>query len=290
MTSGNKKLHFDLVSDLHADKWQDDPDWQKLKTSDLVIVAGDVAATIDEVKKELTRLSAAYDTVLYLDGNHEYYEALALENCPDLTVTEDRLRLVAAGLPNVHYLKDAVFIRDGVAIIGRNGFWDHQFGETITVEQGEKALADKWGVSAEDIKTFTRQAQKDFEELRDEVRRLGDDPSIHTIIVVTHTVPHKDLVFEKLKKRSPEGAGYAGNSQMEKVLKEDKNKKIKFWLFGHVHTGQEKKIDHVEYISSPRGVPVWGTKNYKPKQIDAEASPRAPEVKNAPKPKGPELN
>ena len=68
-----------------------------------------------------------------------------------LQIAAGRLRLEIAAFSNVFYLKDSVFIKDGVAIIGRNGFWDHQLGDGVTVEQGEKFLAETWGVTVEQI-------------------------------------------------------------------------------------------------------------------------------------------
>ncbi|TAL38087.1 MAG: hypothetical protein EPN97_04140, partial [Alphaproteobacteria bacterium] len=108
---------FDLVSDLHVEYWEKPMDWDAVRTNDIVIVAGDVADTLAETRKELERLSKAYKTVLYIDGNHEFCEKLyhGGEGAEDF---DDRVRLAIADLPNVHFLKDGVFIVNGTAIIG----------------------------------------------------------------------------------------------------------------------------------------------------------------------------
>src|ERR1700733_9531292 len=100
MSEKPKPLKFDLVSDLHVEYWPKPMDWEALRTNDIVIVAGDVADTLDETRKELERLSKAYKTVLYIDGNHEFCEKI-YHGGEDTDDFDQRVREMIADLPNV---------------------------------------------------------------------------------------------------------------------------------------------------------------------------------------------
>jgi predicted phosphodiesterase len=68
-------MKIDYISDIHIDRWNDDLSWLKTKKSDKIIIAGDVADSIDDVEYGLRKIKAYYDEIYYVDGNHEY------ENC-----------------------------------------------------------------------------------------------------------------------------------------------------------------------------------------------------------------
>jgi predicted phosphohydrolase len=256
-------------------------DWDALRVNDIVIVAGDVADTLEETKKELERLSKVYKTVLYIDGNHEFSEKI-YHGGEDTADFDQRVREMIADLPNVHFLKDGPVIIEGTAIIGRNGHWDYKALDGVTVEEGEKAVVDKLGITQEDAEMFARQARQDVDDLKAQVRELNKDPSIHNILVVTHTMPSKELVPKNLP-NLPAFFTNLANSEMKEVLDEDVNKKITTWVFGHWHRAEEKTVDGVHYISHPRGTPNKKKPEYKPLPLETgkKPDPAAPPPKIA---------
>ena len=266
-----KPFKFDLVSDLHVEYWPAPVDWDALRTNDVVIVAGDVADTMAETVKELERLSKAYKSVLYIDGNHEFCEKL-YHGGEDNSDFDDRVRLAIAHLPNVHFLKDGVFIADGTAIIGRNGHWDYKALDGVTVEEGEAAVVSKLRLKPEDGALFAKQARQDVDDLKEMVRDLNKDPAIHSILVVTHTMPSKGLVPKNLP-NIPAFFTNLANSEMEEVLAEDVNGKITTWVFGHWHRAKEETLDGVHYISHPRGTPNKHKPEYKPLPLEVAPKP-----------------
>lgn len=271
---------FDLVSDLHVEYWEKPMDWEALRTNDIVIVAGDVADTLAETRKELERLSKAYKTVLYIDGNHEFCEKL-FHGGEDAADFDDRVRLAIADLPNVHFLKDGVFVVNGTAIIGRNGHWDYKALDGVSAEEGETAVMDKLGISAEDAAVFSKQAKQDVDDLKALVRQLSSDPEIHSILVVTHTMPSKDLLPKNLP-NMPAFFSNLANSEMTEVLKEDVNGKISTWVYGHWHRAQDETVNGIHYVSHPRGTPNKKKPEYKP--LPMEITPK-PDDASPPPPK-----
>ena len=280
-----KPLKVDLVSDLHVERWEKPLDWSALKKNDIIIVAGDVADSIEETVKELERIAAVYKTVLYIDGNHEYSEELYKEK-GDIAAFDDNLRVAISHLPNVHFLKDGPVTIDGTAIIGRNGHWDYKALEGASVEDAQVAIMHKIQMPLENAKIFSDQAKQDVADLKQLVKDLNADPAIHSIFVVTHTLPGKDLIPDRVK-GAPAVFANLGNSEMADVLKEDTGGKIKNWVFGHWHGYHSASLNGVEYDCHPRGTPRPGKPEYAPLEIEIgkpkTVVPKAP----APKPPTP---
>jgi predicted phosphodiesterase len=288
-------LKFDLVSDLHVDHWDQPVDWAALRQNDVVIVAGDVANSLSDTKKELERLAKVYKTVLYIDGNHEYCEEMYKNKdaatAPDF---DTGLRAAVADLPNVHFLKDGPVIIGGVAVVGRNGHWDYKSLDGVTVADAQDAVMKKIGLPLAAAGVFSKQARQDVDDLKQIVKELNADPAVETILVVTHTLPLKALVPRRLafpggptseQKPVPPHFSNLGNSDMAEVLAEDTNKKIGLWVFGHWHGPRDQTVDGVHYISHPRGSPRKDKPPYKP--LALEAAPRAKTPPPGPAPAGP---
>lgn len=255
---------FDLVSDIHVDHWDVELDWDALRRNDIVIVAGDVADTIDRARQELERLAKAYKTVLYIDGNHEFCEEI-YKGSGNTDGFDDRLRLAIADLPNVHFLKDGVFVLNGTAIIGRNGHWDYRLLEGVDVKEAEIDVAEKLALPAGSERIFTQQARQDAADLKQLVKELNENPDIHSILVVTHTLPSARLL-PNLPAVAPHFSNL-GNSEMATVLDADVHHKVRLWVFGHWHGVKDETIDHVHYVSNPRGT-RRGKPPYQPRPLE----------------------
>lgn len=281
----HKPLKVDLVSDLHVERWEKPLDWSALKKNDIIIVAGDVADTIEETVKELERIAAVYKTVLYIDGNHEYSEELYSKD-GDITAFDDNLRVAISHLPNVHFLKDGPVTIDGTAIIGRNGHWDYKVLEGASVEDAQKAIMAKIQLPISMATVFSDQAKQDAADLKQLVKDLNADPAVHSIFVVTHTLPGKALMPDRVKGAPPAFANL-GNSEMADVLKEDTGGKIKNWVFGHWHGIHAATLGGIDYNCNPRGTPRPGKPEYAPLEIEAGKPKTVAPTAPAPKPPAP---
>ena len=258
----------DLLSDIHADRWKDEAfDYAAHKKNDIAIIAGDLAEGTALSVAELKKIAAVYKTVLFVDGNHEFRKDARLYNF-DFEAVEKELRDGIAGIPNVTYLRDKPFVKDGVAVIGRNGHWDYKIADGITEKDAINDAAKMFKSTFNEAASFSKLARRDYYALRDQVIALNKDPSIHAIVVVTHTVPRKELLSTFLNGTSTKiplaWHSRAGSGIMNNLLKYDAQKKIKFWLFGHQHSPRQQKVDSILYHGNPRGRKGEGIKDYKP--------------------------
>jgi len=266
------RLSADLMSDLHVDKWDGETyDYAAHKKSDIAIVAGDVADGSAVTLAELKRIAAVYKTVLFVDGNHEFYKAGRVTNAGSVydfrfEAIEKELRDGIAKIPNVIYLRDRPFVKDGIAIIGRNGHWDYKIADGITEKEAIADAATAFRSTFNEAASFSGMARRDYYALRDQIIALNNDSSIHTIVVVTHTVPLKELL-NKSPKSNLNWLSRGGSSVLRQLQQYDAHKKIKFWLFGHTHEQIQQKIDGVFYRENPRGKRKEGNTGYKPATI-----------------------
>jgi predicted phosphodiesterase len=245
-----KQLSADFMSDLHVDKWDGEIyDYAAHKKSDIAIVAGDVADSRAVTIAELKRIAAVYKTVLFVDGNHEFRKAERVYDF-DFDTVEKELREGIAGIPNVTYLRDKPFVKDGVAIIGRNGHWDYKIADGITEKNAINDAAQKFKSTFNEAASFSKLARRDYYALRDQVIALNRDPSVHTIVVVTHTIPRRELLN---KSYNLNWLSRGGNSAMRQLQQFDKHNKIKFWIYGHSHEQIKQNIDGILYRQNPRG-------------------------------------
>ncbi len=252
------------MSDLHAELHSEQLDYAALKKNDIAIVAGDLGPDPATSLAELARIAAAYKTVLFVDGNHEFRKGLPdYAYNFDFDAVEEDLRRGIAKIPNVVYLRDTPFVKDGVAIIGRNGHWDYKMVKGYPRRQAIKDSASILETSFNKAASFSKMARRDYYALRDQIIRFNKDPSIHTIVVVTHTVPRAELLHDG----PPVRQTIKGSSQMRHLLQYDANKKVKFWFFGHQHNAKKQEIDGVLYQENPRGHDQQTAKNYKPSAV-----------------------
>lgn len=218
----------DIVSDLHVDYWKDEYDWESNRTSDTVIIAGDVADTVTATVRELRRACDVYKTVLYVHGNHEATSFYA-----NLRETNERIAFAMKECPNFVYLCNEDYVTDSIVFLGACGWWDSD-------TQGTESWTD---VSPSTVtRNVIRSAHYDYERLKERVCRY---PATR-ICIVTHTVPCLELV--------PAESTQLCNSMMQAFM-DDPN--VTHFVFGHSHRANalDTFVRGKRFYSNPRSRP-----------------------------------
>jgi hypothetical protein len=261
-------MNFDLVSDLHIDAWPNSEQipWVGLPTSLICVVAGDVSSNPDYTLLELTRLSVVYKHIIFIDGNNEH----RFNNYSSVVPMQQYLHAqISRHFTNVTYLYDKVAIVNNVAFIGANGWWTYDYGEpdyssAECRNDFEIAAGTYSGVS----ESLLHVAEEDAEFLCFNLNKLQYQNNIQDIVLVTHTVPNRQLISKNWNMKGTYYQGTVGNTLMETVLDYDYQGKVKAWCFGHCHDETDKMIGDVRFVSNPRGRPNdFNRKVYYPKLI-----------------------
>lgn len=246
-------MDFDLISDLHIDQWPRDQrlNFKGVGTSLNCIVAGDVSQKLSTTRDFLYQLADCYKQVIFVDGNHEHK--------PDYTNLVDNCEWLEKELSkksNITYLWDSTCVFGSTAIIGTNGWWTFDYCEPLIsrLEQINNFCQD-YDLPEYVAINIWDEAVENSEFLTSVIQSFTNADMIEDIIVITHTLPRKDLVIPATYMTTTD-LSKMHNSQLANVLSADVNKKIKTWCFGHYHSEAcDVVIDGVRYVSNPRGRP-----------------------------------
>lgn len=258
-------MQFDLISDLHVDHWSDNKqiEWSGIPTSLIAVIAGDISQDLDRCYRTITEISKHYKHVIFVDGNHEH------NGQPNINERRAAIHERFSKYRNISYLFRNTIILDSTVFIGCNGWWSFDFGEPM-VTKGEcmQHMIDK-GFDTEHLMEQWNLAIEDAEFLCGAVNSFSENSSIKNIVLVTHTVPLRNLCWVPNSNLELVNMGMQGSSYLESVLSMDTNRKINVWAFGHVHAPQDIMLGKIRFVSNPRGIPnhLGSQEVYYPKYI-----------------------
>jgi predicted phosphodiesterase len=253
-------MKIDFVSDLHYDCWEEFQRWEWLKTqeSDFIIVAGDVADTIEQCATGLEKIAEVYKHVYFIDGNHEYQS----NRFATRLIQQELIKYIEC-YPNITYIPEnltKIETDDGVVgIVGVCGFWDFTFGDVDPDECAKNFWKrERWHEFPNHDVDF-KVVKRNFELLasEDALSLLKQLDTLHNtvdkIIVATHVTCHPGMCT--IYYPGPEiRYGCYGNPYFM-GLAEKYSDKIQYWISGHSHD-KKKFNDHgIQFMSNPRGRP-----------------------------------
>tara|TARA_B100000941_G_scaffold17364_1_gene10476 strand:- start:756 stop:1526 length:771 start_codon:yes stop_codon:yes gene_type:complete len=256
-------MNFDLVSDVHMEHWDNNYDLLKDKLSNTLIVAGDVSDNPDLTYEWLSIVSKEYEKVLFIEGNHEHQGTGFYIND-----VNKQIESLVSSISNLHYLPNKPYVKDGVAILGTNGWWDYRIGEPYVDRQLSIDHFSNFR-TPEIALNILNQSAKEYSKMLTWLNTYQYDNDVHSIVCITHTLPVKRAISWAVYPPIQNAVGCYGNSMMEDLPRY--HNKIKHWCFGHNHDQQEFVQNTVVYHSNPRGRPEdFNRESYKPKFIQVK--------------------
>lgn len=220
-----------------------------LRPADVLVVAGDLDSGRTNVLESLGFLATKYDYVLYLPGNHEYYQGLHLGGF-DYDNFEAKLP------KNVHHLAPNNRVNiDDITFFGAT-LWTN-FDESPAAEK----LAHKY------INDFRRIPDAfRMKEIFYEHEKWLENAYYNTKgkkVIVTHFLPAMACVSPKYRDGDMVSQylnHYFANS-LDGWIKtlEDVT-----WLFGHTHDAVDVTIGHTRCLARPVGYPGEHSQPYEP--------------------------
>ena len=206
---------------------------------DLLVIAGDLGAPLDEFKRwkeqayidALTFFCNNYPHVLLIPGNHDFYHG-----------SFDRFRRFASRL----------LLSNLTIQTSQFGLEEYKLNEDTMIYastlwfKNRPSNSQCFGVMndsryiEDSLNQIHAVAKKQVEDLK---KKVGPND-----VVITHHAPTSSI----LSRYEP---GYAAqqfyyNEDAEKVIK---NNKPKVWCFGHTHISEDKIIGETRLISNPMG-------------------------------------
>jgi predicted phosphodiesterase len=248
---------FDLISDLHVNKWTNFPYKYGIhKKNNILVIAGDLSDTIEETVNELKKACLVYEHVLYVDGNHDSNDFLVKENF-HIIVPEIISNLMKDHI-NFHHLQLKPFLHNDVLFVGACAWWDFQmFYSNDTYEYFKNNFLSYDGSiwtenQKNDIINHIKIAADDqFNKIKNDVKMGMESDDVKKIVVVTHTIPGIKT-FVKHSTYNSKSNNYFGNSKMKELFDYSK---VKMFVFGHDHNQTITSYNDKVCINHARGRP-----------------------------------
>ena len=232
-------MRIQLASDLHLEllgRWPLERLIAPAPGADILVLAGDIHRGL----RAIERFASWPVPVLYLAGNHEYYDSQWETLRPDL-------RRAADGTA-VRFLDNDVVTLDGVRFLGSTLWTDYRLSGIPVPEAMEAAegfLLDHRRILTGSGPLRARQALD--EHLRSRAwlaHALSVDSSMPTV-VLTHHAPHPDSIHARFAGSPVNGAFVSDLTEL--VAQAD------LWLHGHVHDSFDYRVGRCRVVSNPRG-------------------------------------
>jgi predicted phosphodiesterase len=266
-------MKFLVLSDLHLEFTRNAdflPDPDAVAAADLIVLAGDIHSGtlgIDWAGRHFP-----HRAVVYIAGNHEYYDH-------ELIGTTDALRAAAARTTNVRFLDNDTLLLGAVRIVGATLWTDFDLFGRSNRDQCE-------GIAAEFINDFrlirvARSAlpadaaplaleagdgeaamppdQGAFTpalsiELHARARAFIDAelarPHAGPTVVVTHHLPSAASVAERFRTNAT-SAAFA--SHLDPLITRHRPQ---LWIHGHTHDSFDYRLDATRVVCNPMGYPA----------------------------------
>ena len=262
------KIHFDLISDLHVDTWDEQFSWEGKATSPYAVVAGDISRVRSELRPILKEISRHYLMTMFVDGNDEH--RWTLDNLGDSYKT---LKQDIGDIENFIWLQDDSLVIDNVAFIGTNGWTSFDFAEDKSYLENQRWMQETYKISMLAGQQIEAMAMSDAGFLCRTVEKLQRHPDVKKIVMVSHFVPNIELVNHDIQLvKQPSRLNTTGNSFLLRCLEEDHEKKVNTWCFGHYHSDVDTVLNGVRFVNNcrGRGGTDWSKPVYYPKRIEVE--------------------
>jgi Icc-related predicted phosphoesterase len=231
-----------VMSDIHVEffrhdfqRWFDGLDATGV---DILVLAGDIDVGL-RLYETLKAFCAKWPQVVFVAGNHEYYQSSPQE-------IRQLRELLCKELPNLTWLDNKPAIVDGVRFVGGT-LW---FRKAVDIPRHVQERMNDFHV-IKDLEPWVYD-----ENLRCEAILRGKAKDAH--VVVTHHIPSHQGVAQRYK--SDPLTHYFCHDLTDLI----ETAQPPVWIFGHTHTSFDFKIGESRLLCNPKGYPQeakWSTFN-----------------------------
>lgn len=237
-----------LLSDLHQEFYHDQLVYEPLG-EDVLVVAGDLAVGPRDVIRALKRFAEKIANVVYVTGNHEYYN----HSMPEV---DAYIRQETMG-SNVHFLNPGSVTlwadnkSEPVTFIGGT-LWSNFNEDAISKFACNRVIND-----FRIIKNFSTDKCAELYDVHSAYIKKAYSKLPGKKVIVTHFLPDVACISEQYRGPDPIN-GYFANNLGNWIAG---TKDVPLWLFGHTHDNIDVTIGNTRCIANPYG--YYRNKSYK---------------------------
>lgn len=244
-------ISLSVVSDLHLIFYSSfkPENW---KPTDLLILAGDIFEynSLTSHSSFLEFIATQYSQVIYVLGNHEYYNHGLKEQFILYKKIEEQY-------PNIHVLNNESFVFGDYTFLGTTLWTSLNNHDPITMLSSHVYLNDYLMIEDDTIKPIKKLTTKKVVELFNQslsflTQRVDGDSPETQFFIVTHHAPSLQSIAPCYRQNNYVMNGNFVSDLDSWILKRTN---VKFWVHGHTHTPFDYPIGNCRVICNPRGYP-----------------------------------
>jgi len=259
-------MKIDILSDIHCDHWvKQNQNINKFKRfielqikpkSDYIIIAGDLAHSMDNGIKFIKALKEYYKRIIMVFGNHDYY--MTEKEFKKYPSYKEKIADYKSKL-DIDILDGDLIEIEGIKIFGCGMWYDFSYLNTYWANTfpNEHFKGKLWSDTMNDsnwIKelkgnTHTESYNNVMNLFYNEISKF--DKYSNADIIVTHVSPVNipSLMIERYR-NDPVSSFFCYNG-----IDQVKNCIAKYWIFGHTHVELEYELFNTKMICNPLGYP-----------------------------------
>jgi predicted phosphodiesterase len=256
-------MKIKLVSDLHLEF--SDVYINNNEGADVLILSGDIMVASKILKPEseygkrfrdfLKRMSFQFPHVIYVAGNHEFYDSGRFFEGIDW------LRMACGVHDNIHFLERDTKVIDDVVFVGGTLWTDMNKSDPLTLHAVRDMMNDYRAIR-NDKNGFVPIKPSDTVErhirTREYIMQIADMNKDKRVVVVTHHTPSFQSCSEEYKHDTLMNGAY--HSSLEEYILD--RPQIKLWTHGHTHHAFDYMIGECRVVCNPRGYEGYDWKEH----------------------------
>lgn len=246
-------LKVKVVSDLHLEFG--DLDLKNKENADVLVLSGDICllkvlhyktlnVTDNPFTKFFDRVCEAFPEVVYVPGNHEFYNY-------DLETGKQTFDSLQTRWGNLHPLNNSAVQIGDVTFVGGTLWTDFDNDNPVAMSLGKLYMNDFRiiNVNAEvNVPFHPQNALKEHKQTLEAIRLVCKEKEGQKVAVITHHTPSYQSCVGVFK-GDPLNPCYATN--LEQFIQDRPN--IQLWTHGHVHSSHDYMIGTTRIVCNPRG-------------------------------------
>jgi Icc-related predicted phosphoesterase len=193
----------------------------------------------------LSRCSFQFPHVVYVAGNHEFYNGRWVASI-------QHLRDECSKYPNIHYLERDTFTLNDVTFVGGTLWTDMNRGDPLTLHSVADMMND-FRIIRNDGLGYTKLRPAHtvlrHRETLDYIKHVVDEHKDRKYVVVGHHAPSSLSIHSAYINQSLMNPAYYSDLS-EFILDRPQ---IKYWVHGHVHTPFDYELGATRVLCNPRG-------------------------------------
>lgn len=237
------------------------------KSPDLILVAGDVSHLDTHIALTIRSFKLVAEHVAYLPGNHDLWTVPWREGT-DTWRRHDRDLAQLVESEGGHYLPARSWVKDGVAVVGTCGWYDHGFLQPAFRDQVTPEMLEekRLGGAQWTDRRFVEFLDGEGEPMSDgavtkrmlvrfesQLAEAEANPEVRHVVAATHHLAFPEAVHRTGQLPWEFFNAFMGSPRFGEAIR--RYSKVRAAVYGHTHVPGDRRLGDLRLVGTPLGNP-----------------------------------